>query len=132
MFQDLHVHRYPRASASNFKSELAAVHKNDSKKHYPSGLWLAQLVYNFFDNIGPKAISYNIVIMKNENGGFSTFAGVLDLGRGRIGPALLIVRLAVLRDISNDVYTFFRRGLYFFSVHRRVLKISFGRHVSEK
>ena len=53
-----------------------------------------------------KAISYtpnNKLILKTENGGFSTFAGVFDPGNGRIGPALLRVRLAFLRDASNDV-----------------------------
>ena len=32
-------------------------------------------------------------ILQTENGGSSTFAGVFDPGRGRIGPALLKVRL---------------------------------------
>ena len=60
----------------------------------------------------PKAISYNKLILKTENGGFSTFAGVFDPGRGRIGPALLKVRLAFCRDASNDVCHFFRRGVW--------------------
>ena len=74
------------------------------------------------DGIGPgrhcrKAISYNNLklIMKTENGGFSTFAGVFDPGNGRIGPALLKVRLAFLRDASNGVCRFFRRGVLTFA-----------------
>ena len=63
----------------------------------------------------PKAISYNKLILKTENGGFSTFAGVFDPGNGRIGPALLKVRLAFLRDASNDVCRFFRRGVLTFA-----------------
>ena len=38
-----------------------------------------------------KAISSNKRILKTENGGFSTFAGVFDPGRRGIGPALLEV-----------------------------------------
>ena len=34
----------------------------------------------FLDKTDPKAISYNVLILKTENGGFSTFAGVLDPG----------------------------------------------------
>ena len=55
-----------------------------------------------------KAISYNKLILKTENGGFSTFAGVFDPGTGRIGPAVLKFRLAFLRDASNGVDRFFR------------------------
>ena len=48
-----------------------------------------------------QAISSNKLIMKTENGGFSTFAGVFDPGRGRIGPTLLQVRLDFLRRIQR-------------------------------
>ena len=62
-----------------------------------------------------QAISYNEPILKTENGGFRAFGGMFDPGRGRIGPALLKVRLAFLRDASNDVCRFFRRrGMLFF------------------
>ena len=50
------------------------------------------------------------LILKTENRGFSTFAGVFDPGNGRIGPALLKVPLAFLRDMSNDVCRFFGVG----------------------
>ena len=62
-----------------------------------------------------KAISYNKLILKIEKGGFRTFAGVFDLGNGRIGPALLKVRLAFLRDASDDVCRLFRRGVIIFA-----------------
>ena len=57
---------------------------------------------------GAEAISGNKLILKTENGYFSTFAGVLDPGNGRIGLALLKVRLAFFRDASNDVCRLFR------------------------
>ena len=55
-----------------------------------------------------EAISYNKLTLKTENGGFSTFAGVFDPGTGRIGPAVLKFRVALLRDASNGVGRFFR------------------------
>ena len=62
-----------------------------------------------------EAISYNKLIMKTENGGFSTFAGVFDPGNGRIGLALLEVQLAFSRNASNDVCRFFRTGVLIFA-----------------
>ena len=50
-----------------------------------------------------KAISYNKLILKTENGGFSTFAGEFDPGTGRIGPAVFKFRLAFSRDASNRI-----------------------------
>ena len=70
--------------------------------------------------------------MKTEHGDSSTFAGVLDPGRGRTGPALLKVRLAFLRDAFDEVCRFSGEEFEFSSIHRRVLKISSGRHLSEK
>ena len=65
--------------------------------------------------LGPSAISCNKLILKTENGGFSTFAGVFDPGTGRIGPAVLKFRLliAFLRDASNGVGRFFRNAFFF-------------------
>ena len=64
------------------------------------------VVHRFFS--GAEAISCNILILKTENGDFSTFAGVFDPGNGRIGLALHKVRLAFFRDASNDICRFFR------------------------
>ena len=60
-----------------------------------------------------EAVSYNNkLILKTENGGFSTFRRISPGERGRIGAALLKVRLAfVLRDATNDVCRFFERGV---------------------
>ena len=70
----------------------------------------------------PKMINYLLrpsltikLILKTENRGFSTFAGVFDPGNGRIRPALPKVRLTFLRDASNDVCRFFRRGVLIFA-----------------
>ena len=59
-------------------------------------------------------ISYNKLILKTENGGFSTFTDVFDPGKGLIASALFEGRLAFLRDTSNDVCQFIRRSLVFF------------------
>ena len=72
----------------------------------------------------PKAISYNKLILKTENGGFSTFAGVFDPGRGRIRPALLKVRLVFLRDASNDVFAVSSGEE--FEIFKRYCRTSFG------
>ena len=74
-----------------------------------------KLEKKLLDKNGLMAIPYNKLILKTENGGFSTFAGVFDPGDGRIGLALLKVRLAFLRDASNDVCRFFRRGVLTFA-----------------
>ena len=72
-------------------------------------------------------------ILQTENGGSSTFAGVFDPGRGRIGPALLKVRLVFfLRDASNHVWRFFMRGVFFFFDPPQFLKISVGRYFYPK
>ena len=68
----------------------------------------------FLDKTDPKAISYNVLILKTENGGFSTFAGVLDPGTERIGAAVLKFRLAFFRDASNGVGRFFRITFFLF------------------
>ena len=79
-----------------------------------------------------EAISFDKLILKTENGGFSSFAGVFDPGNGRIGPAVLIFQLAFLRDASNGIGRFLRIASFFFSMHRGFLKISFGCYLSEK
>ena len=38
-----------------------------------------------------QAISYGKPVLKTQNEGFNTFAGVFDPGNGRIGPAFLQV-----------------------------------------
>ena len=65
-----------------------------------------------------QAISYNKLILKTENGGFSTFAGVFDPVTGKIGPAVLKFRLAFLRDASNGVGRFFRYEIDLKNIYR--------------
>ena len=55
-----------------------------------------------------KAIYEDVLILKTENGSFSTFADVLDPGNGRAGSALFKFGLAFFRDTSNDVCRLFR------------------------
>ena len=67
-----------------------------------------KLEKKLLDKNGLMAIPYNKLILKTENGYFSTFEGVVDPGTGRIGPAVLKFRLAFLRDASIGVGRFFR------------------------
>lgn len=54
-----------------------------------------------------KAITYGKLVLLSENGGFSTFQGVVDPGNGRTGPAFLELSPSfLLREASNPVCPF--------------------------
>ena len=118
----------------------ARCERQNSKHHntssYPRNntkLFVAA-TYRFlrFRHFQTKANFYNTLILKTENGGFSTFAGVFDPGNGKIGLAFLKVRRAFGRDASSDVCRFFRIEICFFSIHHSFLNTSFRRYLSKK
>ena len=105
--------------------QVSGVHR-DLCELWAGGVYLFRNLCPIFCYL---AISYNTLILKTGNGVFSTFAGVLDPGNGRIGPAQLKVRLAFLRDASNDVCPFLRRGVFIFAdtpwFHRNQIRTLF-------
>ena len=77
-----------------------------------------------------KIYSLYILILRTENGCFSTLSGGIDPGNGIMGPTLLNVRLAFLGDASKDACNFFKIG-FVLSIQRGYLKTSFGRYLSD-
>ena len=80
-----------------------------------------------------KVISYGKPVLKAENRGFSTFAGVFEPGNGRIEPDFLELPPATMGEASNAACHFLR--IPFFEklrTYSSFLKISFGRDLFEK
>ena len=58
------------------------------------------------------AISYyGKPVLVSGNRGFSSFAGVFDQGKGRVGPAFLEAPPTILREACNAVRRFFRMSV---------------------
>ena len=75
-----------------------------------------------------KVISYGNPVLKTENRGFNTFAGVFDPGNGRTRPAFLEILPAFSGEASNAACHQFEK----LSTHSSFLKISFGRDLLKK